>query len=119
MPFKKVLNEIVDSVPKATGAIIVDFEGECVQLVTKKDEYELKVLGAYQVINFDTLKRASLGGLIKDKTNTLIIRTEGIGIVTMRIDDDYYVSLIIEMGSSLSAAEFILKNKLEEIKRIM
>lgn len=119
MPFKKVLGEIVESVPNATGAIIVDFDGECVQLVTKKDEYDLKVIGAYQVINFQSLKKATLDGLIENEANTLIIRTEDMDILTMRIDEDYYVSLVIEMDSSLSAAEYILKEKLKEIKRIM
>ena len=119
MPFKRILNEIVDSVPKATGVIIVDFEGECVQLVSKKDEYELKVTGAYQVIHFESLKRASLKGLIKNKTNTLTIKTDNMCIITMRINNEYFISLVLEKESSLATAEFILKSKLKEIKRIM
>ena len=47
MPFKKIMGNLVENTPGATGAIFLDWEGESVdQYAGENDTYQLKVLGA-------------------------------------------------------------------------
>jgi hypothetical protein len=48
MPFKTLLNALVENVPGAQGAIIADWEGESVEQVGIMDDYDLKVIGAHK-----------------------------------------------------------------------
>ncbi len=114
MPFKKILNELVQAMPEAIGAIIVDYDGECVQLTTKSDEHDVKVVGAYQKIQLDLLKN-----IFDHKTNAFITKSDGIDIVSMPIDDEYLVSLILKGDSLIGQAEYVLKSRLKELKEIM
>ena len=48
MPFRKLLTELVESAPGASGAILSDWEGESVELVSAPgDDYGLKLLAAH------------------------------------------------------------------------
>jgi len=51
LPFTAILNSIIDDMKDAIGVIILDIDGECVQLATQADEHDIKVIGAYQVIH--------------------------------------------------------------------
>ena len=113
MPFIDVLNDIISKTPKAVGAIIVDFEGECVQHAGSMDEHEMKVIGAYQVIHFGSIKQ-------KDHTTeTFITKANDLDVISMRLDDEYFVSLVLEKGSILGRAEYILKSNLKDIRDLM
>jgi predicted regulator of Ras-like GTPase activity (Roadblock/LC7/MglB family) len=113
MPFKAILNRILDAVPEAKGAILVDFEGECVQYVSKMDDHELKVIGAYQVIHFGAFKET------ETTTETFITKSDSMDIVSVRIDEDYFICLVLNKGSVLGRVEFVLRSKLEELKSLM
>ena len=56
MPFKKLLTELVESVPEATGAILADWEGESVEQHCYLDTYEMKVTAAHWGILLTQLK---------------------------------------------------------------
>jgi predicted regulator of Ras-like GTPase activity (Roadblock/LC7/MglB family) len=113
MPFIDILNEIINKVPKALGLIIIDYEGEAVQLAAKMDEHDLKIIGAYQVIHFNNLDEKY------GTAATFITKADSLDIISMRLDDDYFISLVLEKGAVLGRSEFVLKNSLDKIKAIM
>lgn len=114
MPFIDVLNEIIAKVPKAVGAIIVDFEGESVQHARVRiDDHELKLIGAYQVLHFNNIREAH------HHTETFITKADDLDIISMRLDDEYFVSLVLQKGALLGRAEFVLKSNLNAIRELM
>ncbi|MFC1855324.1 hypothetical protein ACFL2A_02125 [Thermodesulfobacteriota bacterium] len=113
MPFIDILNEIVERVPNALGAIIVDYEGESVQHVSKMDEHDLKVIGAYQEIHFGTIKDSH------SSAETFITKSDDMDVISMRLDDEYFVTLVLGRGAILGRAEFVLKSRLGELKALM
>ena len=56
MPFKPLLNALVERVPGAQGAIIADWEGESVDQVGIMDDYDLKVIGAHKGVILHSMR---------------------------------------------------------------
>ena len=56
MPFKTLLNALVERVPGAQGAIIADWEGESVDQVGIMDDYDLKVIGAHKGVILHSMR---------------------------------------------------------------
>ena len=56
MPFKRLLTNLVESVPGATGAILADWEGEAVEQHCQGDPFEMKVTAAHWGILLTRLK---------------------------------------------------------------
>lgn len=56
MPFKRLLTDLVEAVPGATGAILADWEGEAVEQYCQGDPYEMKVTAAHWGIMLSRLK---------------------------------------------------------------
>ena len=70
MPFKEALGEIVEAAGGGIGAILVDDEGESVDLVTRGDSFEIRLAGAHHglllsLLN-ETQKRIGNGDVIKE-----------------------------------------------------
>lgn len=58
MPFQKVLSSLVENVEGALAAMFLDDQGETVGVVTATiDAYEMQVIGAYQGIFVDHVRR--------------------------------------------------------------
>lgn len=93
MPFEKLLKDVVEKID-AKGAILLDWEGESVVHYGKIDDYDLKVIGAYQVIILNHLKNVHKGNEVsffQMKFSTLIAQF-------MPVNRDYYVLLLFENG---------------------
>lgn len=105
--------------PDALGAIIVDNEGENVQFQSTMDEYALKLIGAYQVIHFDLIKDALVTELKKSDADTIITTAKEMTIISKKINQEYFFSLILKKYPLLGPAEFAMKQKLKEIKEII
>ncbi len=56
MPFHAILKELVDAVPDAVGAILVDWEGEAVQEYCHCDSYDIRFVGAHKGIILSRLR---------------------------------------------------------------
>lgn len=95
MPFKRILRELVEAVPGATGAILADWEGEAVDQFCLYDDYELKVLAAHKGIILNQMKetQAAIAG---DQLREAVISTELQHVVVGGIGSDY--SLVMTLG---------------------
>jgi predicted regulator of Ras-like GTPase activity (Roadblock/LC7/MglB family) len=98
-----LLNDLVNSVDDATGAILVAVDGEAVQWGTTKLNERLRLRSAYVAVVMQTFRaaarRAGLGHL-----RHLVVEYEGATLVAQEIDDDCSVILELKANASVSRA---------------
>lgn len=91
MPFEKLLKDLVEKID-AKGAILLDWEGESVVHYGKIDEYDLKVMGAYQVIILNHFKNVRK----IDEVKYFQMKFSDSVIQFLPINNDYYVFLYFQ-----------------------
>ncbi|MFO7983161.1 MAG: roadblock/LC7 domain-containing protein [Desulfuromonadales bacterium] len=116
MPFKRILSRLLDQVPGTMGAILADWEGEMVDQVARMDEYELKVIGAYQGVLLN-LTRDALKRLRSASLQEMVITTDQVHIVVSPITEDYFVALILPKRAVLGRALYEIERCAEELKK--
>ncbi len=103
MPFKKMLTELIDSVPGASGAIIADWEGESVAHVARMDDYELRVIGAHKGIVLGNLRQV-MAHLEDDHLQEVVIATRSGRVLILPVTRDYFLVLVTDPGTVLGRA---------------
>lgn len=89
MPYKKLLTELVDATSGVTGAILVDWEGETVELACGSvDEYDLKLLAAHQGIILNQVRDAC-GRLLGAASSELVVTTGVGGCIVGAVGAEY------------------------------
>ncbi|MDA3903490.1 MAG: roadblock/LC7 domain-containing protein [Desulfuromusa sp.] len=101
MPFKSLLKRLLEDIPGALGAIIVDWEGEAVDQVARINEYDIKVLGAHSGILLGLLREA-LSRVDSGKLLDVVIRTGQNKTLISPLTEDYL--LILQLGPEAIAA---------------
>lgn len=96
MPFRSILQSLVDSIDDSVAALFLDWEGEAVELVGPyHKKYDLHLVGAYQGIFLNQLRnvaeQVSLGPL-----RTFKIGFDRMNFFTCTLTDGYYLVLIVE-----------------------
>jgi predicted regulator of Ras-like GTPase activity (Roadblock/LC7/MglB family) len=103
MPFKMLLNALVERVPGAQGAIIADWEGESVDHVGAMDDYDLKVIGAHKGVILhnmrDVVDRLGDGDL-----REIVITTRQTQTLILPVTNDYYLVLTMDRSDMLGRA---------------
>ncbi|MDH4226653.1 MAG: roadblock/LC7 domain-containing protein [Deltaproteobacteria bacterium] len=108
MPFKKILKELCDRTG-AKGAIMLDWEGEAVDMYSTDANLELAALGAHKGIILNLLKEAT-----QRVDNQAVVEHVGISTSNSRIilhvlKDGYYVLLTMDRDKQLGRAMFETK----------
>jgi len=116
MPFKKLLSDLVASVPGGLGAILVDWEGEAVEQSGAIDEYELKVIGAHKGIILDNL-RAAVARSEGNALEEICITTARVQTLILPITNEYFLVLTFGRGELYGRALFEARRCLEKLKR--
>ncbi len=101
MSFETILQNLVDTVPDAVGAILVDWEGEAVMEHCHCDPYEIRFIAAHKGIILSRLKEmqsSELAGEVRD----VVVTTSGGHLMIGCIDNDY--SLVMHVGRSCPMA---------------
>ncbi len=96
MPFRSILEELVNRTPAAVGAILIDWEGEAVQEYCHCTPYDIRFMAAHQAIILGRLREC---GSWRDGANRIqdfVITTEQAHLIIGGVDDDY--SLMIYIG---------------------
>ena len=116
MPFHTLLKELVDTVPHAVGAILVDWEGEAVQEYCHCDSYDMRFVAAHIGIVLSRLREthaANQGGEIED-----VVVTSGQQVLLIgAVDQDY--SLVLQAGRAcpVGLARYHFSNALTQLKK--
>jgi predicted regulator of Ras-like GTPase activity (Roadblock/LC7/MglB family) len=103
VPFKRILTELVEAVPGATGAILADWEGESVDQHCLYDDYELKVLAAHKGIILSQMRTVQ-ADLADDTLRDAVITTELQHVVIGGIGDDYSLVMTLDRNAIVGLA---------------
>lgn len=112
MPFEKLLKNLVNKM-NAKGAILLDWEGESVVHYGIIDEYDLKVIGAYQVIIHNFLKNIKEHECI----NFFQVKFERLIAQFMPVTKDYFVMLIFDNKEIASKALYYLEKVVKDFAK--
>jgi len=115
MPFKSLLNRLLEDIPGALGVIIIDWEGEAVDQVAGINEYDIKVLGAHSgiILNLlrDVLARSD-GGELKE----VVIRTGEHKTLIAPLTEDYLLVLYLGADAIVARATFRMHRCVNELR---
>ena len=103
MPFKNLLNTLVERVPGALGAIIADWEGEAVDQAGIMDDYDLKVIGAHKGVVLHNMREVA-DRLGNDDLREIVITTKQAQTLVMPVTKDYYLVLTLDRVDMLGRA---------------
>jgi predicted regulator of Ras-like GTPase activity (Roadblock/LC7/MglB family) len=103
MPFKEVLNQLLQDVPGSLGVVIVDWEGEAVDQATRIGEYDIKILGAHHGIIL-TLLRDALARMGSAYPEEVVIRTQQGTTLIQPLTEDYLLILQLQHGALVARA---------------
>ena len=99
MPFRRILQELVNTTHGALGAIFLDQEGETVEVLTERpfeaDDNDLKVVGAYSGI-FLTRLRNLCHDTGAGKLDRYKLEFASTSVFSCDLKDGYYVVLLTD-----------------------
>ena len=105
MAFKRLLAQLMTSVPGARGAIMADWEGEAVDQVGLMDDYDLQVMGAHEGVILQNLCEIA-NRLGNDRPSEVVITTTHAQTLILPVTSDYFLLLTLDRGSALGRALF-------------
>jgi predicted regulator of Ras-like GTPase activity (Roadblock/LC7/MglB family) len=114
MPFKAALKHLLDEIPGALGAIIVDWEGEAVDQVGQLSDYDFKLIGAHYGIILTRLQ------WVLERTDGGCLDEVGISCSTARtlvrpLTEDYLLLLELDPTAGAAAARYRLRCCVEKL----
>ena len=115
MAIESLLAGLVSNVEGATGAIVLDADGEAVGLHSPEGE-RTRLRGAYVSLMLrDRRASAALDQL--GTMRGLVIEYEGASLVAKQIDDDCIVVLELALFANISEALFRLESSVQLLRR--
>lgn len=115
MPFKSLLSRLLEDIPGALGAIIIDWEGESVDQVARMDEYEIKVFGAHKGVVLSLLRDA-LARVDSGELEEVLIRTGNNKTLIAPLTVDYFLILTLGPESIAARAAFKMRRCVAELR---
>jgi len=110
VPFKSILQDLVESTAGVTAAILIDWEGEAVELYSPAaNEFDIKILGAHQNIIFNRIREIRERVPSQAVCNT-VISTDQQHLILGAIGDEYTLVTTLERNALVGRA-------LESVKR--
>ena len=104
VPFKALLRELVANVQGASGAMLLEADGEAVQWYTETEVERLRLRGAYIAMvlrgGSAATARANLGD-----TGCAVLRYDGASFLGQQVERDYF--LVLELDSSANIGQAI------------
>ena len=114
--FATVLQEMVERVPGAVGAIFADWEGESVsQFAFDLPDIEIQIVGAQWGVVWSALgqalTRAGMGS-----PDEMLIDAEHGSVLVRKVTEGYYVVLSLRRGTHLATALRELARSVESLR---
>ena len=119
MPFKDILGLIVESVRGGVGAILVDDEGEAVDVFTHGDSYDIRLAGAHHGIILTLLEEAMKRSQNGDSLQGLAIKSERLNYTIMPVQEGLFVVLMQDETGIPSQGMRILKDAVQDIAALI
>lgn len=104
MPFKFIVQDLVQSTVGATGAILIDWEGEAVEFYSPvASEFDIKILGAHQNIVFSRIREIRQRVSLQNVDN-VVITTDQQHCILGAVGDDYTLVTVLERNALVGRA---------------
>jgi predicted regulator of Ras-like GTPase activity (Roadblock/LC7/MglB family) len=103
VPFEVILQELVSSVEGATGAILLDADGEAVRWYTLGSSERLRLRAAYIAVAVQSC-RTSSARLRIGPINHLIIQYDGASFLVKELEEGYFFALELNSSANLGQA---------------
>ncbi|MEI7815799.1 MAG: roadblock/LC7 domain-containing protein [Desulfuromonadales bacterium] len=116
MSFEVILQSLVDQVPQAVGAILVDWEGEAVMEHCHCDPYDIRFLAAHQGIILARLKEMQSAAQIGEVEDVVVTSSKGHLIIGC-IDQDYSLVMNVERECPVALALYHFRLAIGSLKR--
>lgn len=116
MSFETILKDLVEQVPQAIGAILVDWEGEAVMEHCHCDPYDIRFIAAHKCIilaRFKEMRSAEQIGPVED----VVVTSSGGHLIIGCIDQDYSLVMNIERSCPVALALYHFRRAITELKR--
>jgi predicted regulator of Ras-like GTPase activity (Roadblock/LC7/MglB family) len=116
VPFKAIVDELVNTTPGASGAILADWEGEAVVQCCHFDDYELKVIAAHNGILFNLMKdvhRQFADGGVREA----VIATDRFQVIVGAVGPDYCLVMTFARDGILGRALYRFRNAVELLRK--
>lgn len=115
MSIESLLTELVSSVEGATGAILLEADGEAVQWYSKSEAERLRLRGAYVAVVLKSCRATGVRAKLSD-LRCLILAYDGASFVAREIDRDCLVVLELSPLANIGQALFRLKPAVERLR---
>ncbi len=116
MSFEIILKDLLDQVPRAIGAILVDWEGEAVMEQCHCDPYDIRFIAAHKGIILARLKEMRSAEQIGEVEDVVVTSDKGHLIIGC-IDQDYSLVMNIERSCPVALALYYFRLAITEFKR--
>ena len=119
MPFRALLKNLVESVPGAHDAVLLDWEGETVDLYsTGENDDHVKFVGAHHGVLLDAVKRIGENTGAGDVKH-VVIKSEKVDFVTAPVHEGYCIVLTVDPGLHMARLSIELERTIKELRSEM
>lgn len=116
MSFEIILKDLVTQVPKAIGAILVDWEGEAVMEHCHCDPYDIRFIAAHKGIILARLKEMQSAALVGE-VEDVVVTSSGGHLIIGCIDQYYSLVMNIERNCPVALALYHFRLAITKLKR--
>lgn len=117
MPYRNILEELVNRTPHSIGAILVDWEGEAVQEYCHCPPYDIRFMAAHQAILLNHLRELSSRMEQEEAIRDFSISTDQAHLIIGCIDNDYSLMMSVDRRCPLHLALYHFRNTVTELRR--
>ncbi|MEK6299393.1 MAG: roadblock/LC7 domain-containing protein [Acidobacteriota bacterium] len=117
MPFTNLLMQLVSSVDGATGALILEADGEAVQWYSPTGAERLRLRCAY-LVNVLQSFRTAAARLNLGETGHLAISYDGASFVVQEVSPGYYLLIEMSPQANIALAVHRLQEALPEARAL-
>lgn len=116
MPFKTILKQLVERVPGAQGAILLDWEGEAVDQYAVLSDYDIKFIGAHMGIILYNLNRRLREELGDEDVRGVTIDLDNKRFAIYPVDKDYLAVLVLSPDAVLGMIRHEIETAVRAIR---
>ena len=116
MPFQRIVNELVELIPGATGVILADAEGEAVVCAGSADEYDLRLLAAHKGIIIGQVREVN-SRLYGARSCELVVTTATGRCIVGTVGTEYALSMTLHRDAPVGPALYRFREARELLVR--
>ena len=116
MALEVILKQLVDNVPRAVGAILVDWEGEAVMEHCYCEPYDIRFIAAHQGIILAHLKEMQ-SALQSGEVEDVVITSANGHLIIGCIDQDYSLVMSVERSCPVALALHHFRRSITDFKK--